>query len=234
MAKHSPVPVRAGATLGAAATGRHRAETSATGRNRAADPVKSTRERVTGETAPNGVSSTSSSGVRRAGGTPRYTPRSSRTRYIRYVGNQDASNTGKLVVEWLAGVVLISIAVPTQGSDNGYQKVMTTIMYRLTALTAVFFVLALMANSRAGRVAVYVGLLIDLGLVFTTYREGTLKKTGELIAGKPTGEAGNSTDGGGTAVPEANIFPPAHAISGGFADLNSGSGGGGGNAAVPA
>ena len=226
----------------ALATGRHRAEGPATGRHRAApatrphrvSPVKEARTRVTGGQSSPRVGGTTTGAGRPGGNIPRYTPRSSRTRYIRYIGNQDASNTGKLVTEWLAGVVLISIAVPTQGADHGYQKVMTTIMYRLTALTAVFFVLALMANSKAGRVAVYVGLLIDLGLVFTTYREGTLKKSGDLIAGRPVSTGANTTGGGGTAVPQANIFPPAQAVSGGFVDLTGGTSGSSGNPAVPA
>lgn len=121
-----------------------------------------------------------------------YTPRSSRTRYIRYLGNDDVHNTSKLVGEWIGGVVLICIAVPTQAANNGYVKTITKIMYRLTALTAVFFVLALLADTKAGKAAVYLGLLIDLGIVFDAVHSGTLKGVANIMSGKSILQSGTT------------------------------------------
>lgn len=138
--------------------------------------------------------------------------RASRTHYIRYIGNQDANNTGKLIGEWLLGVIAICIAVPIQAANAGYQKTMTRVMYRLTALTAVFFVLALMSNTKGGKTAVYAGLLIDLGILFDAITSGTLKGAAQIATGQ-------TTLIGGTTQPAADILnptPPVNPSAGGM------------------
>jgi len=215
MAKHAasktvrrfePPPARlAGEVAGrhrAPATGRHRAPVDLRGKApaNAAISAGGTRASQKAQTRPS---------TRYVGKNALYTPRSSRTRYIRYLGNNDVTNTPKLVAEWLGGVVLICIAVPTQAANVGYAKTITRIMYRLTALTAVFFVLALMANSKAGKVAVYAGLLIDLGIVFDAVQSGTLKGTANIMTGKPILQSGTE--------PAADVVKPVdNPIGGGL------------------
>lgn len=154
--------------------------------------------------------------------------RASRTHYIRYIGNQDANNTGKLIGEWLLGVLIISISVPIQAANVGYGKTITAVMYRLTALTAVFFVLALMTNTKGGKTAVYAGLLIDLGIIFDAVHNGSLKGGANLARG-----AGLLV--GGRTQPAADILNPVapdNPSAGGL--LNEGNASGGSNPAVPA
>jgi hypothetical protein len=65
---------------------------------------------------------------------------------------------------------------------------MSKVMMRLTALTAVFFVLFLMTGSkRGGQVAIWFGLLVDLGVIFTAARGQTFTSISDMISGKGTG-----------------------------------------------
>ena len=94
--------------------------------------------------------------------------------------------SGALIAEWLIGVVGICIAVPLSGTANGYGKTMTMIMYRLTGLTGIFFVLALAANSsKLGKAAVYFGAIIDLGILYTATSSGQLAKVAKVFNGQP-------------------------------------------------
>lgn len=246
-AKAAPLPVKAGAkgaTMVAKAAGRHRASgqvdmrgkaPAATGQHRAPEESAYDRRKRSAP-ASSGESPNPLNRVRKSQGTEKtqyvgkkalYNPRSSRTHYIRYIGNQEASSVNKLIGEWFLGVVLICIAVPTQSANNGYAKTITAIMYRLTALTAVFFVLALMANTKGSKTAVYAGALIDLGIAFNAMQSGTLRGAANMITGKPILDNAHS-------APAADVAQPAaHPIQGGLFDqsqLDAASGGSTGGA----
>jgi hypothetical protein len=61
-------------------------------------------------------------------------------------------------------------------------------MVRLTALTAVFFVLLLIAGSpNSGKAAAWFGALVDLGIVFTATRESMFSTLADVVQGVPTG-----------------------------------------------
>jgi hypothetical protein len=69
----------------------------------------------------------------------------------------------------------------------------------------VFFVLFLMQGSkRGGQLAIWLGLLIDLGVIFTAAREQLFTTTANIISGKGTGVTLDSTgalsSGGGTGL----------------------------------
>lgn len=184
---------------------------------------------VTGGTRTKGEKAQTRPQTRYIGKNALYTPRSSRTRYIQYLGNE-GNHTSKLVGEWLGGVALICIAVPTQAANNGYVKTITKIMYRLTALTAVFFVLALLADTKAGKAAVYAGLLIDLGIVFDAIHSGSLKGFGNIMAGKSIMQSG-TTLAADVAKPVDNFPGSGGLIQGLTLDTT---GGNNSNAPVPA
>lgn len=203
-----PIAVRAGAT----AVNRHRAPRAA----------YTSEERAAGRHSEN---------VQPSGGSSGFSTRGSRTRYIRYVGNDEAGNVGKLVGEWLLGVLLISVTVPLQAGSNGYQKVMTSVMYRLTALTAVFFVLAIMSSGKAGKAAVYFGLIVDLGILFNAVRNGTVGNLGKVFAGT----ALTGTSGGTTPAADITNDSSAVAVAPGWGSgIPTSGGGGASNNPVPA
>lgn len=221
MAKHAasrtvePLPVKAGVKGVEMVRGRHRATPPTLRERRSAQvsvaPSRLSRNTSDTRTIPKAPQKPT---VQYRGAHSLYTPRGPRTRYIRYLGAGEGAHTGKLVGEWLAGVLLICFAVPTQAANAGYQKTITAIMYRLTALTAVFFVLALMSNGKGGKTAVYAGLLIDFGILFNAVQSGTLTGITNIISGK-------SMLVGGTA-PAADITTvKAFPISGGLADLSA-------------
>jgi hypothetical protein len=65
---------------------------------------------------------------------------------------------------------------------------MANILIRLTAFTAVFFILFLAAGSpKAGKAAAWFGLLVDLGIVFTAYQASFFDSLTSLVQGAPTG-----------------------------------------------
>jgi hypothetical protein len=71
---------------------------------------------------------------------------------------------------------------------------MSELIVRLTALTAIFFVLFLLAGTKAGKAAMWFGLLVDLGIVFTATTQNVFADLASAVQGKPitdpsTGEA---------------------------------------------
>lgn len=97
-----------------------------------------------------------------------------------------------LLAEYIGGVVLICLGTLTQGPSKGYTTVMSELLLRLTALTTVFFILFLLAGSKAGKAAVWFGLLVDLGIVFTAVNANVLSDTATLLS--------DTAVGGGTAT----------------------------------
>jgi ABC-type multidrug transport system permease subunit len=67
---------------------------------------------------------------------------------------------------------------------------MSELLLRITALTTVFFVLFLLAGSKAGKAAVWFGLLVDLGIVYTAANQNVLQNMASLLS--------NTAVGGGT------------------------------------
>lgn len=97
-------------------------------------------------------------------------------------------HTSAIFAEYIAAVVIITLGIFVKGGAQGYSQVMSNVMMRLTALTAVFFVLFLLAGSkRGGQAAVWFGLLIDLAAILTAARSQTFSTTADIIAGKGTG-----------------------------------------------
>lgn len=97
-------------------------------------------------------------------------------------------HTSAIFAEYIAAVVIISLGIFVKGGAQGYSVVMSNVMMRLTALTAVFFVLFLMAGSKkGGQAAVWFGLLVDLGVVFSAARTQTFSTMADIISGKGTG-----------------------------------------------
>lgn len=77
-----------------------------------------------------------------------------------------------LVAEWLAGLIVIWLGVFTSSSD--YATVMLQIGKRYLAVTAIFFVLALLAagGGKKAEAAKWMGLLIDVGIVLSATQSG--------------------------------------------------------------
>lgn len=146
-------------------------------------PTPTTTAKPTTTTQPNTRPKTVYSG-KKSGRLPLYTPRGPRTRYIRYIGNDEAANLNRLVAEWLVAVAMIVFGVPGQAANAGYHRAMKAVMFRLSALTAVFFVLALMSNGKGAKAASYFGLLIDLGIAFNAVTTGTFASMNNIFGGK--------------------------------------------------
>jgi hypothetical protein len=101
------------------------------------------------------------------------------------MGKVEGAQSGALLAEYLGGAVIISLELFTQGASRGYVSSMARVMIRLTALTAVFFVLFLMQGSRrGGQFAVWFGLLVDLGIILTAARGQTFSTTSDIVSGK--------------------------------------------------
>jgi hypothetical protein len=94
---------------------------------------------------------------------------------------------------------------------------MSELLLRLTALTMVFFVLFLLAGTKGGKAAVWFGLLVDFGILFTAATENVLADTASVISGQPVGT--NSTtlaaSGGSLDQPEP---PPSVTLPVGIAE----------------
>ena len=122
------------------------------------------------------------------------------------LGKMQGPHTAALFAEYFGGALVISLELFTQGATKGYPASIARVMMRLTALTAVFFVLFLMQGSRRGsQAAVWLGLLVDLGIIFTAARGQTFSTTADIISGQGTGiqltSAGDiSGTGGGTGL----------------------------------
>jgi hypothetical protein len=110
--------------------------------------------------------------------------------------------SGALFAEYFAAVVIIILDLFTQGPAKGYTTTMAKVMIRLTALTAVFFVLFLMTGSkRGGQAAIWIGLIIDLGVVFTAARAQTLATASDEISGTGSGITLDASNTALTAPP---------------------------------
>jgi hypothetical protein len=100
----------------------------------------------------------------------------------------NSPQSGALFAEYFGGALVICLDLFVEAPSAGYATTMSKVMIRLTALTAVFFVLFLMTGSkRGGQAAVWMGLLIDLGIIFTAARAQTFSTTADEIAGKGSG-----------------------------------------------
>ncbi len=97
------------------------------------------------------------------------------------------TNGGPLLAEFAAGVIIIVLGSLTRGPSQGYLNVMSELMLRLTALTTVFFTLFLLSGTKGGKAAVWFGLLVDLGILFTAATENVLTQAASVVAGTPIG-----------------------------------------------
>ena len=90
----------------------------------------------------------------------------------------------KLAAEFLLAVVLIVAAA--MGKPGGYLDRMSEILWRLTALTAVFFILALASmNTVMNKVSVQFGGLIVVAILLMEVK--TIGQVFNVLAGKGTG-----------------------------------------------
>lgn len=104
------------------------------------------------------------------------------------IGKLDSPRSGALFAEYFAAALVITFDLFVKSPTEGYLSTMSKVMMRLTALTAVFFVLFLMTGSkRGGQVAVWFGLLVDLGVIFTAARRQSFTDIADMISGKGTG-----------------------------------------------
>lgn len=104
------------------------------------------------------------------------------------IGKLDSPRSGALFAEYFAAALVITLDLFVKSPSEGYLSTMSKVMMRLTALTAVFFVLFLMTGSkRGGQVAVWFGLLIDLGVIFTAARRRSFTDIADMVSGKGTG-----------------------------------------------
>lgn len=90
-----------------------------------------------------------------------------------------------LLAEFFAGVVIIAIAMITRSATEKYNDVISSIMGRYTAFTAVFFVLYLMGSGgkRSSQAAAWFGLLIDLGLLFDAVNHNVFQDLSGMVTG---------------------------------------------------
>ena len=137
------------------------------------------------EGGPAGVAAGAAKGRTQA----RKTARGSTTRGSRMnIKQLSGPASGALFAEYFAGALIITLDLFTKSATQGYLGTMSKIMMRLTALTAVFFVLFLMTGSkRGGQAAIWFGLLVDLGVIFTAARGQTFTTVASEISGKGTG-----------------------------------------------
>lgn len=126
-----------------------------------------------------------------------------------------APQVSTLIAEWLIAVIVILWGIFS--GNKSYEETIANAMWRLTALSGVFFVLALvMRGKNTGRVAVAMGALIDLALILEATNHGEVKKLAGVFAGK-----GTKTDTGDTApetihtvgeVPQSEKVAPPHDV----------------------
>lgn len=151
----------------------------------AARAARSSRKKTTEESA-SGSSGTRPSRARRAAGaTGRYAgKRAGKFAMARLEGPA----SGALFAEYFGGALIIATGLFTKGPSKGYLDTMAEIMMRLTALTMVFFVLFLMTGSkRGGQAAIWLGLIIDLGIIFTAARGQHFTTLASEVSGKGSG-----------------------------------------------
>lgn len=94
------------------------------------------------------------------------------------------ANGGIILAEYVTGVFLIGTSIFTKGPDKGYLDTMSQILIRLTALSAIFFVLFLVSGSgKAGKAAAWFGFLIDLGILFHAVSEQEIGNLASIFKG---------------------------------------------------
>jgi hypothetical protein len=104
-----------------------------------------------------------------------------------------SASGGLILIEFLAGALIIGSSLFTKGSNKGYVITMSEILVRLSALTAVFFVLFLVGGSKnAGKAAAWFGLLIDIGILFNAVQETQISSLADIIRGQGTGVDGTT------------------------------------------
>lgn len=109
---------------------------------------------------------------------------------------------GLILIEFLAGTLIIVSGLFTKGAAKGYVVTMSEITVRLSALTAVFFILFLVAGSRSGgKAAAWFGLLIDVGIGLHAASEAEFSSLAGIISGQGTG-VDQATLTAATTVPE--------------------------------
>lgn len=124
--------------------------------------------------------------------TPRNVSKRTRQGYGYLTGKEHG---GVLLAEFLAGVLILVIGTLTTGPKKGYTSTMASLTVRLTALTAVFFVLFLLAGTKAGKAAMWFGFLIDLGITFTATSQNVFADLAGVVQGQPLKDAsGNPVD----------------------------------------
>lgn len=105
-----------------------------------------------------------------------------------------------LAAEYITCMIIIVVTCLTK--DKGYTDKMTELLWRSTATTAVFFVLAMASMSqKASKITVAFGALIVLGILYNA--TSTVKTTLDALAGAGTGVS--KTD---SATLEASTQPP--------------------------
>lgn len=103
---------------------------------------------------------------------------------------------GVMLAEYLAGILILAVAMIIRGWSNGYLTVMTGFITRATALTGVFFILFLLGPTKAGKAAMYFGALVDLAILFTATQQNVFSDVAKVVQGQAL-----TTD---TATVEAN------------------------------
>jgi len=112
--------------------------------------------------------------------------------------------SGTLLAEYLATAAIISLGVMV--GQESYTVKMARALTRLGALTAVFFVLALLASGEnSGKFAATFGLLIDVAVLFDSSKQGHLKAAAQSFAGLNTPESPDDTGGGGGGGGTAHV-----------------------------
>ncbi len=90
-----------------------------------------------------------------------------------------------LLAEFIAGLVIIAVAMFTRTATEKYQDVMASVLARYTAFTGIFFILFLMGSGgkRASQAAAWFGLIIDLGLLFDATNHSMFEDLSAFING---------------------------------------------------
>lgn len=150
-----------------------------TGTGKSAGPQ--TRARLTGTPAPSRKTTTTR---KRSGHAPHF-PKLATAKGA-------APKTSTLIVEWLVAVLVIFWGVLDGQTD--YVSAMSKALWRVTALSGVFFVLALvMRGKNTGRVAIAFGAIIDLAVIFEAAKNGSIKGLAGVFEGTGTGASKDST-----------------------------------------
>jgi hypothetical protein len=120
------------------------------------------------------------------------------------------SSGGPLIAEYIAAVVILVMGSLISGKQKGYTTVMSSLIIRLSSLTAVFFVLFLLAGTKGGKSAVWFGALIDVAILMTATSENVIASMAKVIQGQPLEDTATLT---AETDPNASIGEPAPMIT---------------------